>query len=49
MDTRQYVPSYEFAIVYAGLGEKEQAMAWLERAYEQRDSSRLVRSALIHD
>jgi eukaryotic-like serine/threonine-protein kinase len=42
MALRHHVPSYEFAIVCAGLGENEQAIAWLERACEQRDSSWLV-------
>jgi tetratricopeptide (TPR) repeat protein len=27
----------EIAAVYCGLGEKDQALAWLERAYEERD------------
>jgi tetratricopeptide (TPR) repeat protein len=31
---REVVP-YEIAIIYAGLGEKDQALAWLEKAYEQ--------------
>ena len=30
-----YVPGSLFAEAYIGLGEKDQAMAWLERAYEQ--------------
>ena len=42
MALRHHVPSYEFAIVCAGLGESDKAIAWLERAYEQRDSSWLV-------
>ena len=25
-----------FAVVYVGLGDKEQAFAWLEKAYEER-------------
>ena len=31
-----YVPPYNIAIVYAGLGDKDQAFAWLERAYADR-------------
>lgn len=35
---REYVPAYGLAEVYAALGDKEQAFAWLERAYEERSS-----------
>jgi serine/threonine-protein kinase len=31
-----YVPPYMVATVYAGLGDKDQAFAWLERAYTER-------------
>lgn len=34
----RYVPAYDAATVYAGLGEKDRAFEWLEKAYEQRDS-----------
>jgi DNA-binding winged helix-turn-helix (wHTH) protein/TolB-like protein/Tfp pilus assembly protein PilF len=37
MSKQRYVPPYNIAIVYVGLGEKEQAHAWLEKAYEDRD------------
>jgi DNA-binding winged helix-turn-helix (wHTH) protein/TolB-like protein/Tfp pilus assembly protein PilF len=37
MSKQRYVPPYNIAIVYVGLGEKEQALAWLEKAYEDRD------------
>ncbi|HWP42962.1 MAG TPA: tetratricopeptide repeat protein, partial [Blastocatellia bacterium] len=30
-----YVPSYHFAIAHAGLGQKDQALAWLDRAVEK--------------
>ena len=30
----RYVPAYEIAIVYVGLGDKAQALEWLEKAYE---------------
>lgn len=33
-----YVPAYFFAVVEAGLGEREQAFDWLEKAYEERSS-----------
>ncbi len=33
---RRYVPSFHIAIVHTGLGDKDQAFAWLDRAYEER-------------
>lgn len=33
---RRYVSPYDLATIYAGLGEKEQALTWLEKAYEDR-------------
>jgi TolB-like protein/DNA-binding winged helix-turn-helix (wHTH) protein/Tfp pilus assembly protein PilF len=34
-----YVPSYEIAKAYQALGERDEALAWLERALEQRSHS----------
>ena len=36
---QQYVSPTAFATIYLGLGEKEKALDWLERAYEQQDSA----------
>jgi len=36
---RQYVPSSAIALVYTGLGDKAQALDWLERAYNEHDFS----------
>jgi TolB-like protein/predicted Zn-dependent protease len=33
---RRYVPAYHFALVHIGLGQRDEAFAWLERAYEER-------------
>jgi serine/threonine-protein kinase len=33
-----YVPSYYFALIHAGLGEKDRALEWLERAYQERST-----------
>jgi tetratricopeptide (TPR) repeat protein len=33
----EYVSCYSRAIIHLGLGDKEQALAWLERGYEERD------------
>jgi TolB-like protein/Flp pilus assembly protein TadD len=34
---QRYVSAYSFAIVNAGLGEKDQAFQWLEQGYQNRD------------
>ncbi|RPH74552.1 MAG: hypothetical protein EHM88_22615, partial [Candidatus Rokuibacteriota bacterium] len=34
----RYVPAYWFALVHAGLGEREQALRYLERAFEERST-----------
>ena len=33
----RYVPPYARALVYAGLGDRSNALTWLERAFEARD------------
>ncbi len=35
---RQYVSPYALAAVYTGLGDKDQALAWLAKAYEERSA-----------
>jgi TolB-like protein/DNA-binding winged helix-turn-helix (wHTH) protein/Flp pilus assembly protein TadD len=37
--TTRYVSPFAFALIYTGLGEKEQAFDWLDKAYRQRDPS----------
>ena len=32
---QRYIPPYNFALIYAGLGDKDQAFAWLDKAYEE--------------
>jgi tetratricopeptide (TPR) repeat protein len=34
-----YVPSYAIALVYAGLGDNDRAMTWLQKAFEDRSTS----------
>ena len=34
---RQYVPASFFAAICAGVGEKDEAFEWLEKAYDERD------------
>jgi serine/threonine-protein kinase len=33
---RRPVPAYHFALVHVGLGERDEAFAWLERAHQER-------------
>jgi DNA-binding winged helix-turn-helix (wHTH) protein/TolB-like protein len=35
----QYVPPYAIALIHAGLGEKDQAFLWLQKAVEDRSTS----------
>jgi len=35
--THSYVPPYIFAMVYAALGDKDQAFTWLDRGYQEHD------------
>jgi len=39
MAAREYVPSSALAIVQAGMGNKAEALDWLDRAYEEHDFS----------
>ena len=36
--TQRYVSAYEFAVIHAGLGNKEKAFDWLDRACEERST-----------
>jgi hypothetical protein len=36
---REYVPSSAVALVHTGMGNKAEALDWLERAYEEHDFS----------
>ncbi len=36
LSTQTYVSPYAIALIYVGLGEEEQALEWLEKAYEDR-------------
>lgn len=37
LSERKYVPPYNIAIIYAGLGDTENALCWLEKGFELRD------------
>jgi tetratricopeptide (TPR) repeat protein len=37
-EAKSYVPAYWFALLHAGLGERDQALRYLERAYTERST-----------
>ena len=39
LSTRRYVSAYSFALVYIGLGDKGEALRWLEQSYQDRAGS----------
>jgi TolB-like protein/Tfp pilus assembly protein PilF len=36
LSNERYVTAYSFALVYLGLGDKEEALRWLEKSYQDR-------------
>ena len=36
LSVHQYVAPYNFAVIYAGLGNKDETFVWLNRAYQER-------------
>jgi serine/threonine protein kinase/tetratricopeptide (TPR) repeat protein len=38
MSNQSYVPAYNFVILYAGLGERDEAFQWLEKSYQDHAS-----------
>ena len=36
LSTRRYVPAYHIALIQAGLGEADEALNWLDKAYQER-------------
>jgi TolB-like protein/Tfp pilus assembly protein PilF len=45
LSKQRYVSAYSFALVYLGLSDKEEALRWLEKAYQDRagDALRFIR------
>ena len=39
LSKQRYVAAYSFALVYLGLGDKEEALRWLEHSYQDRAGS----------
>jgi len=42
LSKQRYVTAYSFAIVYLGLGDKEQALRWLQKSYQIRAGYNIV-------
>ena len=38
LSRERYVPAYNIAMIYNGLGEEDETFAWLERGYKERDA-----------
>jgi len=38
LSVKQYVPAYNFAMIYNGLGERDEALRWLEKSYQEREA-----------
>lgn len=38
VSAHSYLAPYNFAVIYAGLGDKDQSFAWLDRAYADQSS-----------
>ena len=49
LSREHYVSPQDFAVVYLGLGDKDQAMAWLEKAYAERAFELLGFSGALFD
>jgi len=41
--SRKYAPPYDMAVVSLALGDKHEALAWLEKAYQERDGGLWLR------
>ncbi len=39
LSKKRYVSGYDMAVIYSGLREPDQAFAWLEKAYQDREGS----------
>ncbi len=50
LSKQRYVSPYNIACIYAGLDEKDEAFAWLERAYQERSNyMELLKSETVLD
>jgi hypothetical protein len=39
LSQERYVSAYSFALIYLGLGDKKEALRWLEQSYQDRAGS----------
>jgi len=37
LSKERHVPPYHIALIYNGLGERDETLVWLERGFQQRD------------
>ncbi len=37
LSIKKYVPAYNFAMIYNGLGERDEALKWLEKSHQERE------------
>ncbi len=49
LSTQRYVPAYNVAIIYAGLNDKDQAFAWLNKGYEAHSGLALMKVETVFD
>ncbi|HEY6119778.1 MAG TPA: protein kinase [Pyrinomonadaceae bacterium] len=42
LSARQFVSPYNVAVIYNGLGDREQTLAWLERGYKEKDPKMVI-------
>jgi DNA-binding winged helix-turn-helix (wHTH) protein/Flp pilus assembly protein TadD len=42
LSKKEYVPPYYTALIHTGLGEKDQALEWLENAYQEHDLTLVI-------
>jgi TolB-like protein/Tfp pilus assembly protein PilF len=50
LSKQRYVAPYNFALIYIGLGDRDEAFAWLDKAYQDRpDTLRFIKVSPLYD
>ena len=44
LSEHQYVASYDIALIYLGLGDRERLFMWLDKACQEREAMMYVKS-----